>query len=266
MKKISLLLGALLTATSAFAWSQKGHDAVAYIAEKHLSAAAADSVATILDGKSPVYWANWLDNASHTPDYAYTKTWHYKNIDAGVKYQDAPLNPKGDVVTAIREQIAILRSPKSTKEQKALALKILIHTTGDMHQPMHMGHLSDLGGNKWQLRFFDRGTNLHLIWDNSLMNSGHAWTYTEWQQQLDRLSPEQEAAETTGNIDDWARQTHEIATRVYDYFPIGAKVSYNHIAHWTPVIEQQILRGGLRLARILNAIYDPASNDNPDTL
>ena len=117
-------------------------------AEKHLSAAAADSVATILDGKSPVYWANWLDNASHTPDYAYTKTWHYKNIDAGVKYQDAPLNPKGDVVTAIREQIAILRSPKSTKEQKALALKILIHTTGDMHQPMHMGHLSDLGGNE----------------------------------------------------------------------------------------------------------------------
>ena len=135
-----------------------------------------------------------------------------------------------------------------------------------MHQPMHMGHLSDLGGNKWQLRFFDRGTNLHSIWDNSLMNSGHAWTYTEWQQQLDRLSPEQEAAETTGNVDDWARQTHEIATRVYDYFPIGAKVSYNHIAHWTPVIEQQILRGGLRLARILNAIYDPASNDNPDTL
>ena len=53
-----------------------GHDTVAYIAEKHLSEAAADSVASLLDGKSPVYWANWLDNASHTPDYAYTKTWH----------------------------------------------------------------------------------------------------------------------------------------------------------------------------------------------
>ena len=32
---------------------------------------------------SPVYWANWLDNASHTPEYAYSKTWHYKNVDAG---------------------------------------------------------------------------------------------------------------------------------------------------------------------------------------
>ncbi|MDE6611390.1 MAG: S1/P1 nuclease, partial [Muribaculaceae bacterium] len=68
MKRYSLLLGALLTAASAFAWSQKGHDAIAYIAEKHLTEATADSVASILDGKSPVYWANRLDNASHTPD------------------------------------------------------------------------------------------------------------------------------------------------------------------------------------------------------
>ena len=32
---------------------------------------------------------------------------------------------------------------------------------------------------------------------------------------------------------------------------------YNEIARWTPVIETQFLRGGLRLAHILNTIYDP---------
>lgn len=263
MKKILMLLAAAVPAIYAFGWSQKGHDTVAYIAECHLSQAAADSVASILDGKSPVYWANWLDNASHTPQYAYTKTWHYKNIEEGVKYDDAELNPSGDAITALREQIAILTSPKSTKGQKELALKILIHVTGDMHQPMHFGRKSDRGGNQHQLRFFDRGTNLHSIWDNSLVNSAHDWTYTEWQKQIDRLTPDQEKAETAGNLDDWGRQTHEIATRVYDYFPTGTKVSYDHIAAWTPIIEQQLLRGGLRLARILNAIYDPASPDNP---
>ena len=118
---------------------QKGHDTVAYIAEKHLSEAAADSVASLLDGKSPVYWANWLDNASHTPDYAYTKTWHYKNIDAGTPYDEAPTIKSGDVVSAAREQIAILADSVSTRSQKQLALKILIHLIGDMHQPMHMG-------------------------------------------------------------------------------------------------------------------------------
>lgn len=248
---------------SALAWSQKGHDTVAYIAECHFTKATADSVAAILDGKSPVYWANWLDNASHTPPYYYTKTWHYKNIDEGVAYADAPLNSKGDVVTASREQIAILSDPKSTKGQKELALKILIHIIGDLHQPMHMGRLSDLGGNKRKVRFFDRDTNLHSIWDGSLMNSGHSWSYTEWQQQLDRLTPEQEAEETAGNINDWAKQVHEIACRVYDYFPAGTKASYNHIAAWTPTIEMQLLRGGLRLARILNAIFDPENTEDP---
>ncbi|MCM1065991.1 MAG: S1/P1 nuclease [Muribaculaceae bacterium] len=261
MKRISFFAACVLCAASAFAWSQKGHDVVAHIAECHLSKVTADSVAAILDGKSPVYWANWLDNASHTADYAYTKTWHYKNVDADQTYESAPKNPAGDVVTAIREQIDILRSPKSTKAQKSLAMKILVHIVGDMHQPMHMGHLSDLGGNKRQVRFFDRGTNLHAIWDGSLMNAGHSWTYTEWRDQLDRLNPEQEAAETAGNVDDWARQTLELVEPIYTYFPSGAKVSYNAIARWTPTIETQLLRGGLRLARILNAIYDPASPD-----
>lgn len=247
----------------ASAWSQKGHDVVADIAEHHLTAAAADSVSRLLEGRSPVYWANWLDNASHTPDYAYTKTWHYKNIDADVAYEDAPLNDKGDVVTGTREMIAILADSVSTLSQKQLALKILIHLVGDLHQPMHMGHLSDLGGNRVKMRFFERDTNLHSIWDGSLMNSGHSWTYTEWREQLDRLAPEAAEAESAGTVDDWARETFAIATRVYDYFPTGTKVSYNQIAMWTPVIEQQLLRGGLRLARILNALYDPTSTTTP---
>lgn len=264
MKRYSLLIiVAFLAGLQAFGWSQKGHDTVAYIAETHLTSAAADSVSSLFDGYSPVYWANWLDNASHTDRYAYTKTWHYKNIDEGVPYEQATLNPKGDVVTATREQIRVLSDSLSTREQKVLALKILIHIVGDMHQPMHMGHLSDLGGNKTPVRFFDRDTNLHSIWDGSLMNSGHSWSYTEWANQIDRLSPEAQLLESAGNIDDWAGQTYEIATRVYNYFPKNAKVSYNQIAYWTPVIERQVLRGGLRLARILNAIYDPEVADNP---
>lgn len=263
MKKLAITISMLVTVVAAFAWGQKGHDVTAYVAECHLTPATRQAVDSILGNKSMVYWANWLDNASHTPDYAYTKTWHYKNIDADVAYEDAPLNDKGDVVTGTREMIAILADSVSTLSQKQLALKILIHLVGDLHQPMHMGHLSDLGGNRVKMRFFERDTNLHSIWDGSLMNSGHSWTYTEWREQLDRLAPEAAEAESAGTVDDWARETFAIATRVYDYFPTGTKVSYNQIAMWTPVIEQQLLRGGLRLARILNALYDPTSTTTP---
>lgn len=257
MKKILLSFTLTLAALTAAAWSQKGHDVTAYIAEKHLTPRTFAAVDSILDGKSMVYWANWLDNASHQLEMGHTRTWHYKNLDADTDYDKAPLNEKGDVVTAIELQKAVLADTATTKAEAALALKILVHCMGDLHQPMHLGHLSDLGGNKTEMKFFDTKTNLHSIWDSRLVESGHKWSYTEWQEQIDRAGEAEEAEIISGTTDDWARQTFGIATRCYKYFQPGRKVMYNEIARWTPVIEEQFLRGGLRLAHVLNTIFDP---------
>ncbi|MBP3589964.1 MAG: S1/P1 nuclease [Muribaculaceae bacterium] len=257
MKHFIITIAMLGASIAAFGWGQKGHDTVAFIAENHLTETTRAAVDSILDGKSPVYWANWLDNASHTPEYAYTKTWHYKNVDADRTYDDMPANPAGDAVTAIKQQIEKLSDPATTKAEAALALKILIHVTGDMHQPMHMGHATDLGGNRVKLKYFNRDKNLHGIWDTDLLESAHRWSYTEWQQQLDRLNDVDEALTVQGSVDDWARETMEITRRCYDFFQPGINVSYNQIAYWAPTIEQQLLRGGLRLAHLLNTIYDP---------
>lgn len=246
---------AVVVSCSAFAWSQKGHDVTAYIAEKHLNPSAKVAVDSLLEGKSLVYWANWLDNASYSMDYAYTKTWHYKNVDAGVDYENAPAEPKGDVVTAINRQIAVLSDSTSSFRDKNLALKILVHCMGDLHQPMHLGHKTDLGGNKTKLKFFDRDTNLHSIWDSSLVEYAHKWSYTEWQEQIDRATPRQEELIVAGTPDDWAKESMDIATDVYKYFRPGMKVMYDPIARWAPVIEQQLLKGGLRLASIINQIF-----------
>ena len=114
MRKILFICLAMLVPMLASAWGQKGHDVVAYIAEKHLSKRTLKRVTEVLDGNSLVYVANWMDNASHTPAYAYTKTWHYKNIDAGVAYEDAELEPNGDVVTAIHAQLQVLKDKASS--------------------------------------------------------------------------------------------------------------------------------------------------------
>lgn len=263
MKKIAVLCMAGFCTLTAFGWGQKGHDTTAAIASRHLSKATAYEVSNILDGAPMVYWANWLDNASHTPEYAYTNTWHYKNIDEGQKYEDVAPFESGDIVTALRQQISVLDNPKSSKEQKSLALKILIHLMGDLHQPMHMGHATDKGGNQTQVRFFSQGSNLHSVWDTKLPNAAHDWTFTEWADILDRADRNTQRELTAGNIDDWAKQSHGIATKLYEAFPSGTKIAYDEIAEWTPTVEQQFLRGGLRLARVLNAIFDPASHDKP---
>lgn len=263
MRKILISLLAGVCALNAFGWGQKGHDTVANIAERHFTAATADSVSRLLDGMSPVYWANWLDNASHTPRYAYSKTWHYKNIDADQDYDQVAPAPNGDIITALRAQIAVLADSTAADSTKALALKMVIHLVGDMHQPMHMGHKSDLGGNRSQVRFFNSGTNLHSVWDTKLPEAAHAWTYTEWTDQLDRLSPERVALIEQGTLDDWAKESWRTATTIYEAFPAGSQISYNEIATWTPTVEQQLLKAGLRLALVLNSIFDPASARNP---
>ena len=257
MKRILLNIVMLTSVLSAMSWSQKGHDVVANIAQRRLTPATAAAVDSLLDGKSMVYWANWLDNASHTPDYAYTKTWHYKNVDEGVRYEEAQANPSGDAVTAVKQQIELLSNPSTPGADPTLALKILIHVTGDMHQPMHMGHATDLGGNRVKVKYFGRDTNLHSVWDGSLVESAHKWSYTEWSDQIDRVSKEQEAAIVDGSIDDWAKQTLALANQVYQSTPEGTNLSYDQVAAATPVIEQQLLNGGLRLAHLLNIIFDP---------
>lgn len=248
---------ALLPAwTDALAWGQKGHDTTAAIAERHLTPAAKAALDSLLDGKSIVYWSNWLDNASHTPEYAYTKTWHYKNIDAGVDYDKAPLLGTGDVVRAIPEQIAIAADPAASREQKQLAVKIIVHLLGDIHQPLHMGHASDLGGNRWQVKYFGRDAKLHSVWDSNLPESAHKWSYTEWVDQIDRATPQQQAEMVKGTPHDWGKETFKVCTDVYDQTPQDTQISYDYIAKWAPVVEQQFLKGGLRLADVLNSIFD----------
>lgn len=255
MKKLLLLACCLLAARSVSAWGQKGHDVTAYIAECHLTPKAAKKVYKALDGHSPVYYANWLDNASHTPEYAYSKTWHYLNIDEGKTLDTMPKNPNGDVLRTVETLVEELKNGGLSDEEETLKLKMLIHLVGDMHCPMHAGRLSDLGGNRRPVMMFSNATNLHSVWDSSLPEAAHRWSYTEWQQQIDRLDREEAAAVQAGTPRDWMLETYAICTEIYDFTPEGTKISYDYIAKYAPVIEQQFLRGGLRLARLLNEIY-----------
>lgn len=258
-KKLIVAGTLCLTALTAYPWGQKGHDTTAFIAENHLTPITKALVEELLDGKSIVYYANWLDNASNTPEYAYSKTWHYKNVDAGVKYEEAKLHENGDIVRALYAQTKVLQDPNASREQKQLALKMVVHLMGDIHQPMHVGHATDLGGNRWDVRYFGKDTNLHSTWDSSIVESAHKWGYTEWQQQIDRLSDDVEKAVIAGGTPDaWCKETYDICTSVYTLTPQGSRISYDYVAAWTPTIEAQFLKGGLRLADVLNSIYDPS--------
>lgn len=256
MKRLLILIVATLSYLTSFGWGQKGHDTVAYIAECNLTPEAYQKVVKALGGHSLVYYANWMDNASHSDRYRYTKSWHYANVDEGYTYDTMAKNEKGDVVTAIEGLVAELKSGKLSTEQEDVRLRMLIHLVGDIHAPMHAGHLSDRGGNNVIVKFFDKETKLHSLWDTPLVEAAHKWSYTEWEQQLNRYCPTERKAEIEkGTPKDWLIESHALATEIYKVSPEKSKLSYDYIAYYAPIIEQRLLAGGLRLAKILNELY-----------
>lgn len=246
----------MLIPTLASAWGQKGHDVVAYIAEKHLSKRTLKRVTEVLDGNSLVYVANWMDNASHTDEYAYTKTWHYVNVDPDEgSYNNSTKATSGDVVTAINGIVDRIKSGTLTDEQERAELMMLIHLVGDMHCPMHAGMKSDRGGNGTKVKYFGKQRNLHSVWDSEIVESAHRWSYSEWQQQVDRASRKEQKAIAQGCPNDWIEETVLLARDIYATSSTGENLSYDYVAHYAPVVEQQLLKGGIRLAKILEELY-----------
>lgn len=254
---LCLLVATLLTTESLFAWGQKGHDVTACIAQSHLTPRAAKRIAHLLDGHSLVYYANWMDQVSHTPEYAYSRTWHYLNIPSSETPATAPRPESGDVLTALSTLTEQLKSGTLSHDEEADALRMVIHLVGDLHCPMHTGRPEDRGGNDIAIRFMGEPTNLHAAWDTSLVEAGHRWSYTEWASELNRtVTRESFDRITKGEPEVWITETNVLCETIYDATPAGTDVSYDYIARFTPAVEQQLLFGGLRLAWLLNEIYD----------
>ncbi len=256
MKRVILTLQLAIITLTASAWGPKGHDVVAYIAEEHLSSKARKRVEQLLDGKSMVYVANWLDNASHTDDYAHTKTWHYCNT-TGVEttYADSRKADSGDVVTAVERCVERLSSGKLNDEEARIELMMLIHLVGDMHCPMHAGRAEDRGGNGFAVTFFGRKSNLHSVWDSDIVEAAHKWSYTEWQREIDRLDRKECRAICEGGPREWIEECVTHAADIYSYTEQHKAISYDYVAHYAPLVEEQLLKGGLRLASLLEAIF-----------
>jgi hypothetical protein len=177
---------ALVNWTPASGWGAEGHNAIAHIAQNHLSQRTKREVTRLLEGYNMAYWSAWADGLRDDHRYDAFRTWHYANADEGFTYSSSPKNPSGDVYTAVVLCVEQLSSRETSDSIKGLYLKLLIHFVGDMHCPMHSGHLSDRGGNNYAVQFFNTPSNLHRVWDSQLVDSARPWSGLEWAWNIDR--------------------------------------------------------------------------------
>ena len=210
------LLVALQTATPAYAWGRLGHRVISRLAEKHMTPAAKAGVAALLEpGESLADASLWADqNRGRLPK---TAPWHYVDVPLDEpKYDPKYSGPAiGCVVDKINEFRLVIKDKTKTVEERRFALRFLIHCVEDMHMPMHVGDNKDKGGNQTQVRFFDKGTNMHRLWDSDMIErTGHTEEF--WLADLGQLdTPEARAAAMKGTVEDWATESLLAARQAY---------------------------------------------------
>ena len=236
-------------------WGKNGHRATGEIAEKHLTRKAKRSIDKILKGQSLAFVATYADEIKSDKKYNKYYSWHYINMDLDQTYEEAEKNPKGDLVTGINTCIEILNDKNSSDDEKNFHLKMLVHFMGDLHQPMHIGRKEDKGGNSIQVEWFGKGSNLHRVWDTNMIDDWEM-SYIELADNADDLSKTQIETIEKGTLIDWVNEVHIVTNEVYNSVEKGENLRYKYSYNHFGTLRTQLQKGGIRLAKVLNDIFD----------
>lgn len=295
-------------AMPALAWDPLGHMLVGQIACDNLTPIAKTAVDAAIarfnaEAKpdapySFITAACWMDDIrSRTePEFKQYAVWHYVNLPFtpdGMPVPDASAGP--NVIFGVEKTQDILAGkaadPAIDKDQ---ALVMLLHFTGDVHQPLHTtGRADDAGGNKVKVAnlkdpladlIFSTGGNLHFFWDSAyrrIYKNGDAAVSCE-APLCDRTTPvaghNESAAlvraqatalekkyppsilKEQGNALSWAKESHALGyTLGYGALPTTSggrpvKLTQSYVDNARNAAEKRIVLAGYRMANFLNTI------------
>lgn len=242
-------------------WGTTGHFAVGLIAQRHLTSQAAAAVSDLLGAETLADVSTWADDVRGQAAYAHTDKWHYINLPGGIsKESDFAARVcamKGDnVYRAVLKCSETLRSDAG-REEKVEALKFLVHFVGDLHQPMHVSHEEDRGGNSIQVKYRNQPANLHSVWDSKLLDD-KGLGYEKIADRYDSASPRQVARWQQDSLMQWLWESYQASERLYAEVeqPGGRKMKRAYYKEHIAIAYQRTEMAGIRLAGMLNEIFD----------
>lgn len=270
-------------------WGPMGHYMAANIALNFLNANATQGCQNLLpdvNGDISLI-ASWADQMRDI--WPWSAPLHYINTpDWACNYNRArdcvPIDgvPNFCVDGAIQNYTAQVTSSSVSSDDNSDALKFVVHFVGDIHQPLHVGFTSDEGGNTITGTFegSDYPVRLHAIWDTSIIEkrlnddyNGDNSSYVSylvnrvtsgdlsskvagWQTCQDTSAPYGACSQ------EWAQESVQLAcsnayvdtdgNKIQDGFDLEDPY-YN--ANY-PVIEIQLCKAAVRMANVINNIFN----------
>lgn len=238
-----------------FGWGLTGHRAIGLIAQQHLTKKTKRKLREILKHESLAVASVWMDEVKSDSAYNHMTDWHWVTIGDGKTYAEMEKNPNGDVIQTLNRVIDELESGTLSIEEQKINIKILVHLIGDIHMPLHVGKGDDIGGNAVKVRFFGDDTNLHTVWDSKIIDS-KKFSYSELAAAIDHFDTESLVEQwQNDDVMVWVEESISYRKLVYD-LPNDKYIGYYYIYDAWPVIQDRLHKAGVRLAGVLNKIYE----------
>jgi hypothetical protein len=201
---------------------------------------------------------------------------HYINLPrstSAISTDSCPL-AQSCVIAAIRQDVLVLRDPESSDAQKLLAIKLLGHWVGDIHQPLHVSFRDDRGANSINVNLDLEWPNFHAVWDSEILTFNLGDDFRQIAARLGaQISGSQRLAWQHDSVIEWANESFQItiapATQ-YCVWQQGAcwysadnmllddgeqrreqRISNRYLRRQGPVVELRLQQAGVRLAQLL---------------
>jgi len=168
----------------------------------------------------------------------------------------------------------IMKHVGSEEEGKSLALRLLIHYYGDIHQPLHNVDRytkefpnGDKGGNEFELKNHYSANELHAVWDNVIYtyhkNPKRPFTAATWSDfgaLADDLVHQYTFTTSEINTTDFHKfmvESNKIAITAYDGLTQGKDqtIPDSYIAKFAPIAKKRVVLAANRLAYAIDHLF-----------
>ncbi|KAK8503054.1 hypothetical protein V6N13_082114 [Hibiscus sabdariffa] len=268
-----------------FSWGKYGHYAVCKIAEGYLSEDAMATVKTLLPDSAKGELASvcsWPDDIKWYYNWHWTSSLHYvdtPNFKCNYKYYRDCYDSSGHRNNCVTGAIFNYTNQLFSAYQGynpmlnynlTEALLFLAHYMADVHQPLHVGFIGDLGGTSIKVGWYRRKTNLHHVWDTLIIDTAVKTLYGSdvsamvqaiqrnirdaWSN--DRSSWESCIYNNTVCPNLYASESVRFACKfAYRNATPGTTLQDDYFLSRLPVVEKRLAQGGIRLAAVLNRLF-----------
>ncbi len=264
---VSVAIAASAACTPCLAWGEDGHKIVATIGTAMLTEDAQKALRELLGDESVADAAVWADQIRSDPQYDWITPLHYINVPRNATSLDMARDGNGgvQVVSSILKYRDILKDTTKSQDERRLALRLLIHFVGDVHQPFHVSYKDDLGGNKLTVQAFGKKSNMHKVWDSELIRRRLNDTKGGWATMSADLRQSVTAEQlkkwtASGDPAVWANEAFSITRMLYRDAPDPTTgVDDAYFQRWQPTLNECLQVGGVRLGTLLNDALAPGS-------